>query len=328
MSSVVKTGITAADETLSGIAPTRTVGERMPARSVSLLEDYSQLFKSRVTTMVMVTAWAGFYLGAHKAGMPVMGLRMLCALTGIGLVSAGAAGWNEIFEIGVDRCMHRTQARPLPSGRMSRAHATVASLITTIGGVLLLTVTTNKLTGILALATSASYVFAYTPMKRLSPISTFIGAVPGAMPPLLGWTAARGYIEWEALALFAIVFFWQFPHFLAIAWLYREDYERAGVLMQPVVEPSGRGTLVQILLAAIALIPVSAVPVMLHMSGGVYLIGALILGLAYFAFGVRLARLRLPATAAHSKKYARQLLRASIIYLPLLFGLMIVNGAR
>ena len=320
------------DETMRGVAPTKTVGEDAPTARPSLLGDYAALFKARVTLMVVLTAWAGFFLAARKSGAEAFNAHMwwslLWAMLGIGLVSAGAAGLNEVWEIATDARMARTRNRPLPSGRMSRGAALMLSLGATACGSAMLAAGANLRTMGLALITAASYVFVYTPLKRRSPISTFVGAIPGAMPPVLGWVAVRNHLEWEAFALFAIVFFWQFPHFLAIAWLYREDYERANIRMLPVVEPSGRGTLVQILLTGTALIPVTLLPVVLHMSGGAYLVGALVLGLGYLWFGVRLAAQRLPATAAHSKKYARHLLKASVIYLPLLVALMMLNGAH
>jgi protoheme IX farnesyltransferase len=191
-----------------------------------------------------------------------------------------------------------------------------------------LVLTTNVLTGILAFATAAAYLALYTPLKKISPISTFVGAFPGAMPPLLGWTAIRGRIEPEAIFLFLIVFFWQFPHFQAIAWMYRDDYEAAGVKMLPVVDKAGHSVVRQMLVYASTLIPISLMPAMLHMAGKIYLAGALVLGLAFLWFVFRLARTKLPTTSPDSKKLARQLLQASVIYLPLLFALMMIDVVR
>ncbi len=208
---------------------------------------------------------------------------------------------------------------------MSLLHAGIVGGLMTIGGALYLGLALNPLTGWLSLATSAVYLAAYTPLKKIHPICTFVGAFPGAMPGVLGWTAARGRLEWGALVMFAIVFFWQFPHFFSIAWLYRQDYAAGSVRMLPVVEPDGRSTARQIILYSIGLIPVSLAPSVLHMSGRIYFAGALVMGLVLFAFGVRLARLQLPLSAARSKQRARHLLQATVFYLPLLFALMMIN---
>jgi protoheme IX farnesyltransferase len=197
----------------------------------------------------------------------------------------------------------------------------------TLGGVLYLALATNSLTGILALATSVSYLCAYTPLKKVHPICTFVGAFPGAMPGVLGWTAARGRLDWEALVLFGIVFLWQFPHFFSIAWLYREDYERGSIRMLPVVEADGRSTARNIVLYSLALVPASLVPGVMGMAGKIYVAGAFVLGVALLWYGVRLARLHLPPAAPRSKAAARRLLQATVFYLPLLFALMMINTA-
>jgi protoheme IX farnesyltransferase len=206
--------------------------------------------------------------------------------------------------------------------------ATVTGVSVGVIGAAVLFLANNPLTSLLAIVTALAYVFIYTPLKVMSPISTFVGAFPGAMPVVLGWTAVTGKLEWETWALFAIGFLWQFPHFFAIAWLYREDYERAGIRMLPVVRPDGEGTIRRILGYGTALIPVSLLPTYLGMAGRAYFFGAIALGLAYLFFGVRLAMLKLPATSAQSKKAARQLLQASVIYLPLLLGLLMIDGAN
>ena len=204
----------------------------------------------------------------------------------------------------------------------------LVGLLMSIGGSFYLAFFTNPLTGLLTFLTSAVYLAAYTPLKRISPICTFIGAFPGAMPGVLGWTAARGRMEWGALVLFAILFVWQFPHFFSIAWLYREDYEKGGIRMLPVVEEDGRSTARRILAYSITLIPVSILPSYMGMAGRIYLVGALVLGLAMLYFGIRLAALNLPLATAKSKKRARQELQATVIYLPLLFALMMTNSSR
>jgi len=224
--------------------------------------------------------------------------------------------------------MRRTAQRPLPAGRMSLLHATVAGLVAAVGGSIYLAVFTNPLTGLLTLLTSIVYLAAYTPLKKISPICTFVGAFPGAMPGVLGWTAARGRLEWGALILFAILFVWQFPHFFSIAWLYREDYAQGGIRMLPVVEEDGRSTARRIVAYSLILIPLSVLPSVFGMAGKIYLVGAAVLSFALFYFGVRLAFLKLPVQSPRSKMLARHLLQATVIYLPLLFGLMMTNALQ
>jgi heme o synthase len=291
----------------------------------SLLGDYFQLFKVRVTSLVVITAWTGFYMGAAKSGVSSLTWTLLNALLGIGATCAGSAALNEVLEHKVDALMRRTRNRPLPAGRMNLATGLTAGILTTLLGPIYLSLTTNVLTGVLALATAVTYLAFYTPLKRISPISTFVGAFPGAMPPLLGWTAVRGKLEIEAIFLFLIVFFWQFPHFQAIAWMYREDYEAAGIKMLPVVDQAGHSVIRQMLTYCSTLISVSLVPTLLRMTGKIYLFGALVLGLGFLWFVFRLARTKLPTTSPDSRLFARQLLQASVIYLPLLFALMMLN---
>jgi len=295
-------------------------------RAGSLIHDYAELTKLRVTTLIMMTAWCGYFFGAHKAGSPWLSFGLLHALLGIGLVSSGTAALNEVMEHDVDGNMRRTALRPIPAGRMSLVHAMMVGSLMSIGGSFYLAIFTNPLTGLLTFLTSVVYLAAYTPLKRVSPICTFVGAFPGAMPGVLGWTAVRGRLEWETLILFAILFVWQFPHFFSIAWLYREDYEKGGVRMLPVVEDDGRSTARRILAYSVALIPVSLLPSYMGMAGRIYLVGALVLGLAMLYFGIRLAFLNLPLAAARSKMRARHVLQATVIYLPLLFALMMINA--
>jgi heme o synthase len=294
----------------------------------SVLGDYAQLFKVRVTSLIVMTAWAGYYMGAAKSGVSSLSWTLLNALWGIGLTSAGAAALNEVLERDLDARMRRTRNRPLPSGRMGLATGLLLGIVATLLGAISLALTTNVLTGALALATAVIYLGLYTPLKKISPISTFVGAFPGAMPPLLGWTAIRGKLELEAVFLFLIVFFWQFPHFQAIAWMYRDDYEAAGIKMLPVVDKGGRSVIRQMLVYASTLIPISLMPALLRMSGRIYLGGALVLGLAFVWFVLRLARTQLPTTSPDSRKLARHLLQASVIYLPLLFALMMIDVVR
>lgn len=241
------------------------------------------------------------------------------------MTCAGSAALNEVLEHKIDALMRRTRNRPLPAGRMSLATGLTAGILATVAGSVFLALTTNVLTGVLAFATAVIYLAFYTPLKRISPISTFVGAFPGAMPPLLGWTAIRGKMEVEGVFLFLIVFFWQFPHFQAIAWMYRDDYEAAGIKMLPVVDKAGHSVIRQMLAYCSTLVSVSLVPALLGMTGKIYAVGALVMGLAFLWFVLRLARTKLPTTSPESRRFARQLLQASVLYLPFLFALMMVN---
>ena len=294
----------------------------------SLLHDYGELMKARVTTLIVMTAWCGYYFGAQKAGVSSLSWGLFHALLGIGLVSSGTAALNEVMEYKVDGLMRRTAQRPLPTGRMSLLHAATAGVIATLGGSIYLAVFTNPLTGLLTLLTSLVYLAAYTPLKRISPICTFVGAFPGAMPGVLGWTAARGRLEWSTLILFGILFVWQFPHFFSIAWLYREDYAEGGIRMLPVVDEDGRSTARRIVVYSLLLIPLSILPSIFGMAGKIYMVGAIALGIALFYFGARLAFLKLPLNNPRSKMLARHVLQATVIYLPLLFALMMGDSLK
>jgi heme o synthase len=293
--------------------------------ALTLARDYAELTKMRVTTLIVMTAWCGYYFGALKSGVSSLSWGLLHALLGIGLIAGGTAALNEVMEHDIDGLMRRTAQRPLPVGRMSLLHAGIVGGLMTLGGALYLALALNPLTGWLSLATSGTYLAAYTPLKKVHPVCTFVGAFPGAMPGVLGWTAARGRLEWGALVMFAIVFFWQFPHFFSIAWLYREDYQGGGIRMLPVVEPDGKSTARRILLYSIGLVPISLLPTFLGMSGKIYLFGALVMGLGLFYFGLRLATFKMSPSTARSKQRARHLLQATVFYLPLLFALMMLN---
>ena len=295
-------------------------------RRYSRLGDFAILLKMRVTALVVMTAWAGYYLGARRALVPAFSWKMLCALLGIGLVSGGAAALNQVIEREADGHMRRTQWRPIPGKRMSVVEAAAVGIACIFGGAAYLAFTTNSLTGILSVLTASAYVGIYTPLKKYSPLCTTIGALPGAMPPLLGWTASRGRVEWEALVLFAILFLWQFPHFHAIAWMYRDDYRRAGIRMLPVVEEDGRSTVREVLAYSMMLVPVSLFPGYLHMVGKTYIIGAMVLSSAFLLFAIRFARVLSGIPVAESRKLARGLLRASVLYLPALFALMMLSA--
>jgi len=298
----------------------------MLQKIVSQSRDYAELTKARITTLIVLTAWCGYFFGAHREGVSSWSLGLFQALLGVALVSSGTAALNEVLESKVDARMRRTALRPLPSGRMTRFHAAAVGLALTIGGSVYLAVYANPLTGLLVFLTAAVYLGAYTPLKKVSPVCTFVGAFPGAMPVVLGWTAVRGKLEIETLILFAIMFIWQFPHFLSIAWLYREDYAQGDIRMLPVVDSDGKSTVWRILAYSAVLIPVSVMPVALGMAGRFYLVGAVLMGAALFRVSMGMAYPHLPATAAASKAPARKLLRATIIYLPALFALMMANS--
>src|SRR3954464_1496470 len=233
------------------------------------LADLGVLLKPRVTSLIVMSAWCGFYFAAHKSGMRALdSLPLLAfALIGVGLVAGGTAALNQVLERDSDAHMQRTAIRPLPAHRLRTGEALMFGLAGLFAGLLLLATKTHLLNAVLPLAAALSYLGLDTPRKKISPWCTFVGAFPGAMPPVLGWAALRGRLEWETLVLFAILFLWQFPHFFSIAWLYAEDYESAGIRMLPVVEKDGRSTVRQSILYGALLIPVSLLPFRLHMAG-------------------------------------------------------------
>ena len=297
---------------LHSTAATEMIG---PLSARARVAAYVELTKPRITFLIALTSAAGFCLGARGS---VDYVRFAHAMIGISLLSSGIATLNQFMERDLDRLMRRTADRPLPSGRLSALEALWFGLVLTMTAELYLGLFVNLLTAILGLTVIAGYLCVYTPLKTRTTLSTALGAFPGAMPPLMGWTAARGEIDIAAWVLFAILFLWQFPHFLAIAWMYREDYGRAGIRMLPVVEPDGRVTGQQIITYALMLVPVSLLPAILGISGRLYLIAALVLGLLFLASSVR-------AAISKSNQHARQLLLASVLYLPLLFGVMVLN---
>lgn len=278
------------------------------------MKDYIALTKPRITWLIVMSTGIGYFFGALN-GWHI--LTLLHTLIGTALIASGTAALNQWYEREADGKMRRTQWRPLPSGRLTPAHALIFAIAISALGFLELYYV-NPLTGFLGLFTLASYLFIYTPLKQRSWHSTTIGAIPGAMPPLIGYAAAAGVLTREAWVLAAILFLWQFPHFYAIAWMYKEDYARAGIRMLPVVEPDGRSTARQMVLYGIALIPVSLLPVAFGMSGNIYLAGALGLGLWFLYSGVRVATER-------SVRRARSVLMASVLYLPLIYGLMLFD---
>jgi protoheme IX farnesyltransferase len=287
----------------------------VPRTRVGGFADYLALTKPRLNVLVVATSAAGYYLGSTRA---IDALAMTAAVTGTALVAAGAAVLNQLYERDTDALMRRTRMRPLPAGRVSPGDARVFGLVLSAAGLLLLATRANWLSAALALATLLTYLAIYTPMKRRTPLSTIVGAVPGALPALIGWTASHGSIDSSGAALFAIVFCWQLPHFMAIAWLYREDYAKAGFPMLPVIDPDGRRAGKQAVYWGFLLILASAEPYFSGLAGTIYLAVALVLGAALFWLAVRFAAARQEATA-------RALFYGSITYLPLLWIAMIAN---
>jgi heme o synthase len=300
-----------------------------PGATATFIGDLRELFKFKVTAMVLVTTWAGFYLGSMNSGISSVQRGLIETLFGVALVSAGASALNEALERKSDAKMIRTANRPIASGRISLVQGLALGLgAVALGGFWLL-YTTNLLTVGLALLTAFTYVAIYTPLKRVTTLATFLGAFPGAAGPLLGWTAARGQIEWPGVALFAILFVWQFPHFMAIAWLYRQDYGRAGIKMLPVVQPDGFSTVIEALFYAALMIPVSLSPYWLGMAGLPYAVLAVVLGLFYLGYTIRFSRILRAASETESRMFARDLLKVSVLYLPLLLtGLMLAATVK
>ncbi|MCE9591814.1 MAG: heme o synthase [Planctomycetes bacterium] len=292
------------------------------ARSVMhmALSDVSQLTKPRITLLVVATAWIGFVIGSDAAHVVHPWVVLAGTLVGTALSCMGASAFNQVLERDVDALMNRTKDRPIPSGRVSVTAAALLGTVLSCLGVGILAVTTNTATAALSAITILSYALIYTPMKRVSSVCTIVGAVPGALPPVMGYVAAAGGPGVAAWAMFAILFLWQLPHFLAIAWLYRDDYAAAGLPMLPVLDPDGRATARQILLGCLVMLPIGLAPTAVGMSGKIYFVGALIAGLVFLAFGVRLALNRTRANA-------RALFFASLVYLPLVFALMVIDRA-
>ena len=274
---------------------------------------FADLVKARLTTLVLLTTLVGFYLGWRGAMNFTL---MFNTLAGTALVAAGASALNQLLEREYDAKMRRTQDRPLPSGRLQPTTVMIFGGVSSVAGLVYLAFAVNLLTSVLGAVTLVSYLFIYTPLKRVTWLNTAIGAVPGALPPLMGWTAARGELSGEGWALFAILFFWQLPHFFAIAWIYQDEYAKAGFKMLSNVDADGRRTAEQSISNTLALLVVSLCPFVFKMAGTTYLAGAVVLGTAFLWCAVRFSRRLTLATA-------RQLFFASIIYLPLLLALMV-----
>ena len=291
---------------------------RSPARSMlamSRAADFIELVKPRLVLMILITTAAGFYIGSHP---PVNWLRCLHTLIGAGLTAAGVLGLNQYLERDIDARMKRTQERPLPGGRMLPLVALLFGVMLTGGGMLYLTFIVNPLSGLVISLIVASYLFLYTPLKRKTSLCTLIGAVPGALPPVVGWAAARGTVTADAWVLFAILFLWQLPHSLAIAYIYRDDYAKAGLRLLPVIHRDGARTQRQIVMNCVALLAIGLLPALLSIAGGIYFLIALLSGLAFLAFGIYLG-------VARSVQAARYLLYASLLYLPIIFITMALD---
>ncbi len=304
-----------------------------PARAAvareSLLSAYATLFKLRVSVMVLITAAAGIYLGSLRSGVNPFTLDSLYAILGIAVVTCGSSALNQVLERKSDARMKRTASRPMVTGRISLPHGLILGFAATFLGTLFLAARVNLLTGTLTLLTAVGYVAIYTPLKRISSLNTFIGAFPGAMPPLIGWTAARGLIEWPAVALFAVLFVWQFPHFMAIGWLYRDDYRHGGIRLAATQQPiawAARSVVIQALFYAVLMLPVAISPTFLGVTGKPYALVASVLSLGYLWYTIRFAAILRDPAAPETRTLARTLLRVSVLYLPLLLGAMILNA--
>ena len=298
--------------------PDNTETANLPAKQSVFARraaDYIELIKPRLVVMILITTAAGFYLGAQQT---VDWLLCLHTLIGAGLTAAGVLGLNQYLERDVDAQMKRTRDRPLPDGRMNPLEALVVGAALTGSGMLYLTFIVNTLSGFVLSLIVVSYLFLYTPLKRKTSLCTLIGAVPGALPPVVGWVAARGSLTGEAWVLFAILFLWQLPHSLAIAYIYREDYANAGFRLLPVVHPDGASTCRQIVINCVALLGIGLLPALYNVAGSIYFFTALLGGGTFLAFGIYLQRTR-------SVKAARYLLYASLLYLPVVFITMALD---
>ena len=281
---------------------------------VHRVADVIELVKPRLVVMILITTAAGFYLSAQTVNW----LLCLHTLIGAGLTAAGVLGLNQYLERDADAQMERTQGRPLPDGRMSPLMALFISAALTGSGMLYLTFLVNVLSGFVISLIVVSYLLLYTPLKRKTSLCTLIGAVPGALPPVVGWVAARGSLTGEAWVLFAILFLWQLPHSLAIAYIYREDYAKAGFRLLPVIHPDGASTCRQIVVNCVALLGIGLLPTLCNIAGSLYFFTALAAGVIFLAFSIYLLRTR-------TMKAARYVLYASLLYLPVVFVTMALD---
>jgi protoheme IX farnesyltransferase len=297
----------------AGTAPASSVEGRALSRVIA---DYVVLTKPRVNILVVFTTLVGLLLAARDAGAALL----VHTLLGTFLVASGAAAFNQIIEREVDARMRRTRHRPLPDARLSAAEAVTFAALLSLTGLVELALGANLLAAAVAFATLASYALVYTPLKQVTSLSTVVGAVPGALPPVIGWAAGRGELSLEAAVLFGIVFLWQMPHVLAVSWLYREDYERGGILVLPVLEPDGASTARQVVSYSTVLIPISLMPIAIGLGGLMYAAGAVVAGLSMLAASIAFARHRTPGRARH-------LFAISLLYLPVLWVLLLIDRA-
>jgi protoheme IX farnesyltransferase len=279
------------------------------------MRDFIELTKPRITVLILVCTAVGFFFGSPNSFHLALFIH---ALLGTALMASGTAALNQWYEADSDAKMRRTSRRPIPAGRIARIDALAFGAWLSLAGFAELWFETNALAATLGLVTLATYICLYTPLKRRSAVCTTVGALPGAMPPLIGYAAAGGHLDAAALALFLILFVWQFPHFYAIAWMYREDYARGGIRMLPVIEPDGESTARRIVACSLLLIPISLVPRLLGMTGPLYLAAAIAAGLAFLYFSICLGRDR-------SLAGARRVLLASVVYLPVLLAVMVLD---
>jgi protoheme IX farnesyltransferase len=295
------------------------------ATEKGLVSVIADLTKARLTTLVLLTTLVGFYVGWRG---PMDFALMFNLLAGTALVASGASALNQLLEREHDAKMRRTQNRPLPSGRLQPTTVMIFGGVCATAGLMYLALAVNLITSVIGAVTFVSYLFIYTPLKRVTWLNTAVGAVPGALPPMMGWTAARGELSGEGWALFAILAFWQMPHFFAIAWIYRDEYAKAGFKMLPVIDPDGLRTGQQAVSHTLALLVVSLSPFVFKMAGPVYLAGALVLGAGYLGCAIRFSRQLRFAQAELTLVRARQLFLASIIYLPLLLTAMVLDKVK
>ncbi len=279
------------------------------------LADLLDLTKPRITLMVILTTGIGALLGSPGEVAPIL---VLHALLGTGLVCAGSSALNHVIERDLDALMTRTANRPVPAGRIPAEAALVFGVVLAVAGLLELALAVNLLTALLGAVALAGYLFLYTPLKRVSPLAMIVGAVPGALPPVMGWAAVSESLTAGAWVLFGILFLWQLPHFLAIAWMCREDYARAGFPMVPVVDPDGRSTARQMILFGVALLAMSLLPSALGLTGATYTLGAIVLGLFFLGVCVAFA-------LSHSTAAARRVLLVSVVYLPAVLAVMVLD---
>jgi len=279
---------------------------------------FSDLVKARLTTLVLLTTAVGFYIGVQGRVDWILFFNTLAAT---GLVAGGAAALNQLLERDHDAKMRRTADRPLPSGRLQPSTVAIIGGVMSVVGLVYLALAVNLLTSVLGAVTLVSYLFIYTPLKRVTWLNTAIGAIPGALPPLMGWAAARNDLTGGGWALFAILAFWQIPHFFAIAWMYREEYAKAGFVMLPNVADGGQRTAQQTVSHTLALFIVSLCPFLFKMAGVVYLVGAIFLGAAFLACAIQFSR-------QLTLSRARRLFLASILYLPLLLAAMCLDKLK